>query len=114
MTKANPTFECIAERELEYREKPDCAPRKAIVRLGRPYFEPPPAEEAAVNSGSWVGPFEIEVDGVGIRSSQAYGMDGVQALHLAMVKVGLDLHHTYPGQFNIEGGHGGESGFPSK
>lgn len=109
----NPTFDCIAERELEYREKPDGPILKAIVRVGRPYFEAPLPEEADSNSGSWVCPFEIIVEGKDVRSSQAYGMDAVQALQLAMVKVGLDLQHTFPGQFAIEGGNGGETGFPT-
>lgn len=105
-------FDCIAERELEYRATPGGRVQKAIVRLGRPYFEPPPPEEVDFNSGSWVGPFEVEVDEVGVRSSQAYGVDAVQALQLPMVRIGLDLQHTYPGQFAIEGGNGGETGFP--
>ena len=109
---ATTTFDCIAERELEYRERPDGSPRKAIVRMGRPYFAPPPPGEEEWNSGSWIGPFEIEIEGGNVRSSYAGGMDAVQALQLAMVMVGLDLKHLYPGEFTIEGGQA-ETGFPT-
>lgn len=113
MTTTNPTFECIAERGLEYRATPDGPMQKAIVRLGKPYFVPPPPGEEESLWGHWVGPFEIAVEGMALRSSNAQGMDAVQALQLAMVRIGLDLQHTFPGQFAIEGGNGGETGFPT-
>ena len=112
MIPPDPTFDCIAERELEYREKPDATPCKAIVRLARPYFVPPPAGEEEETSGSWIGPFEIEIEGGNVRSSYAGGMDAVQAIQLAMVRIGLDLKHLYPGEFTIEGGQA-ETGFPT-
>ena len=114
MTTTSPTFDCIAERKLEYRENPDGAARKAIVRLGRPYFEAPPPGAEDSQWGHWVGPFEIEIEGGAVRSSQTYGMDAIQALQLAMVMIGLDLQHIHPGQFSIEGGNGGDTGFPTK
>lgn len=114
MTTTTPTFDCIAERELEYRATPDGPVQKAIVRLGRPYYEAPPPGEEDSQWGRWVGPFEIEIEGGAVRSSsRTYGMDAVQALQLAMVMIGLDLEHLYPGEFNIEGGNGGETGFPT-
>jgi hypothetical protein len=109
---ATRSFDCIAERELEYRASPDVPVQKAIVRLGRPYFDPPPPGEEESNSGSWIGPFEIEIEGGNVWSSYAGGMDAVQALQLAMVRIGLDLKHLYPGEFTIEGGQA-ETGFPT-
>lgn len=108
----NPTFDCIASRELEYREKPDAPVKKAIVRLGRPYFVPPPPGEEESQWGHWAGPFEIEIEGEGIRSEQTEGTDGIQAVQLAMFRAGLALRHLYPGQFTIEGGNS-ETGFPT-
>ena len=96
-------FDCIAERELEYRETPDSTFRKAIVRLGRPYFVPPPAGEEGETAGHWVGPFEIEIEGEGVRALQTEGTDAIQALQLAMVRIGLTLAHLYPGQFTMDG-----------
>jgi len=103
MAVTTTTFDCIAERELEYREKPDAPIRKAIVRLGRPYFAPPPPGEEAWNSGAWVAPFEIEIEGGSVRSSQAYGADSIQALQLAMVHIGQTLTLLYPGRFTQDG-----------
>jgi hypothetical protein len=111
-TTTTTTFDCIAERELEYREKTDVPPCKAVVRLGRPYFDPPPPGQEGWNSGNWVGPFEIAVEGKTVRSSRAFGADAIQALQLAMVHVGLDLQQCYPGQFTLQGGQS-ETGFPS-
>jgi hypothetical protein len=105
------TFDCVAERELEYRATPDAPIQKAIVRIGRPYFVPPPTGQEEEIWGHWVGAFEIEVEGIGTRSEQAEGMDGVQALQLAMFRVGLALRHLYPGEFTIGGG--GDPGFPT-
>jgi len=39
-------------------------------------------------------------------------MDAIQALQLAMEMIGLDLRHTYPGQFTIAGGNA-DPGFPA-
>ena len=111
MTTTTPTFDCIAERELEYRATPDGPIQKATIRLGKPYFVPPPSGEEEDISGHWVGAFEIEIERGEVRSSQTYGMDAIQALQLALVKIGLDLEHTYPGKFTIEGGQA-ETGFP--
>jgi hypothetical protein len=106
-----PTFDCIAERELEYRETPEAPAVKAIVRVGRPYFAPPAPGEEDWNSGAWVGPFEIVIEGKEVRSSHAHGEDAVQALQLAMVRIGLTLQHLYPGYFTQDG-HA-EIGFPT-
>lgn len=107
----NSTFDCIAERELEYRATPDASVKKAIVRLGRPYFVPPPAGEEESQWGHWAGPFEIEIEGEAIRSELTEGTDGIQALQLAMFRAGLALRHLFPGQFTIEGGDCA-TGFP--
>ncbi len=104
-------FDCIAERELEYRATPDARIQKATIRLGRPYFVPPPPGEEESQWGHWVGAFEIVVEVEEVRSSQTYGMDAIQALQLALVMIGLDLEHTYPGKFTLEGGNS-ETGFP--
>ena len=112
MTTTHTSFDCIAERELEYRATPDAPVQKAIVRLGRPYFVPPPPGEENSLWGHWVGPFEIEIEGGQVRSSQTSGMDAIQALQLAMEMIGLDLRHTYPGQFTIAGGNA-DPGFPA-
>jgi len=113
MNTTSSTFDCIAERKLEYRLTPDAPVQKAVVRLGRPYFVPPPLGEEVSLWGHWVGPFQIEIEGEGVRSEQAEGTDGIQALQLAMFRAGLALEHLYPGQFNIEGGNGGETCFPT-
>jgi hypothetical protein len=108
-------FDCIGERELEYREKPDALPVRAIVRLGKPcYVAPPPGEEEEINE-YWIGPFEIVIEGKEVRSSHAYGGDGIQALQLALYHIGLELQHLYPGQFTMEGQPDGppELGFPT-
>ncbi len=110
-TTTTTTFDCIGVRELEYREKPDAPSCKAIVRLGRPYFDPPPPEEEEWNSGTWVGPFEIVIEGKAVRSSRAFGADAIQALQLALVHVMLDLQQIYPGQFTMDGHP--ELGFPT-
>ena len=112
MTTTSPTFDCIAERALEYRATPNAPVQKAIVRLGKPYFEAPPPGEEDSQWGRWVGPFEIQIEGGEVRSSQTYGMDAIQALQLAMAMIGLDLKHLYPGEFTIEGGNS-ETGFPT-
>ena len=111
MITTTPTFDCIAERELEYRATPDGPIQKATIRLGKPYFVPPPSGEEEEISGHWVGAFEIEIAGEGIRSLQTEGTDGIQALQLAMVRIGLTLRYLYPGQFTLEGGNS-ETGFP--
>ncbi len=110
MTTTNPSFDGIAKRTLEYRATPDGPVKKATVRLGRQYFvSPPPGHEGEI-WGHWAGPFQIEIDGEGIRSEQAEGTDGMQALHLAMFRAGLARERLYPGQVAIEGGRGGETG----
>ena len=111
MSVTTPAFDCIAERTLEYREKPDAPPCKAIVRMGRPYFDSPPPEEEDWNSGAWVGPFEIVIEGKAVRSSRAFGADAIQALQLALVHIGFDLQYHYPGQFTQDGHP--ELGFPT-
>ena len=111
MSGTTPAFDCIAERTLEYRETPDATSRKAIVRMGRPYFVPPPPGAEDCEWGTWVGPFEIAVEGRAVRSSCAFGADAIQALQLALVHIGLDLQYHHPGQFTQDGHT--EIGFPT-
>ena len=77
-------LDCIAERELEYRDTIDGPARKAIIRIGRPlHISPPPAGDEDVTSDYWKCPYEIAIEGVDVRSLHVYGADSIQALQLA-------------------------------
>ncbi|MDI1444135.1 hypothetical protein [Polyangium sp. 6x1] len=58
----------------------------------------------------WVCPYEITIEGENVRSLHAYGADSIQALQLAISKVGSELQCFYPGHFTMDGSS--EIGFP--
>jgi len=96
-------LDSIAERELEYQETNDVPVRKAIIRIGRPQYVPPPPSDEDVTADYWVCPYEIAVEGGDVRSLHAYGADSFQALQLAISKIGIELRHLYPGRFTMDG-----------
>ncbi|TKC95253.1 DUF6968 family protein [Polyangium fumosum] len=100
----------IAERELEYRDTPDAPVRKAVIRIGRPRHVPPPPGEEDLTADYWVCPYEITIEEGNVRSSHAYGADSIQALQLAISKIGVELRHLFPGHFTMDGNS--EIGFP--
>lgn len=73
----------IAERELEARHRVTGEVRRVIVRLGRPRIDERPG-------GDWA--CSIEFAGLGDDEiEEAYGVDGVQALRLAMQLASIRL-----------------------
>lgn len=73
----------IAVRELEARSNADGTESPVLVRFGRPEPDPAPG-------GDWQCAFQIV--GIGDDDVQhAFGVDAVQALHLAFQAVGARL-----------------------
>src|SRR5689334_1781214 len=96
-------LDSIAERELEYEETIGAPVRKAIIRIGRPQHVPPPPSDEDVTADYWVCPYEIAIEGGDVRALHAYGADSIQALQLALSKIGVELRHLYPGRFTMDG-----------
>lgn len=103
-------LDCIAERELEYRDTSTGPVRKAIIRIGRPLHVPPPPGDEEVTSDYWVCPYEVAIEGAPARSLHVYGADSIQSLQLAFSKIGVELRHLFPGQFTMDGSS--DIGFP--
>lgn len=76
-------MEALAEREFELRDASGVV-RAVVVRIGRP---------EKVEPGFWTCAYEIAgARGAGVvDESAAHGEDGMQALILALQKVGEDL-----------------------
>lgn len=78
-------MEALAERELELRDASGVV-RAVVVRIGRP---------EKTEQGFWTCAYQIAgATGAGVvDESAAHGEDGMQALILALQKIGEDLAH---------------------
>lgn len=73
----------IAERTLEAGKPGTDGAKEIRVRLGRPFSDPDP-------EGDWICP--VQILGLGDEEiANVYGIDAIQALTLALQKVGIDL-----------------------
>jgi hypothetical protein len=98
-------LELIAERKLELQE-PSGATRPVVVRIGKPVF-------VARDGGHWNTPYEIDgLESAGhLYASSAFGEDAVQALVLALEKIGAELafyaqRHGTLSWLGLPGDHG--------
>lgn len=94
----------IAERVLEARKPGSDAVTEVRVRVGRPIPEPDP-------DGDWICPVQIVGLGDGEVAS-VYGIDAIQALLLALQKVGSDLAAAGRSGVELSWLEGPDPGFP--
>lgn len=94
----------IAERALEARKPGSDSVTEVRVRIGRPIPEPD-------SDGDWICP--IQIVGLGDEEvANVYGIDAVQALLLALQKVGSDLAAAGRSGVELSWLEGPDLGFP--
>ncbi|WP_153822413.1 DUF6968 family protein [Polyangium spumosum] len=71
----------VAERILEFRHSPESEPKRVRVRIGSPRRE----------GNDWSVVYEIRGPGRRREKRKVWGVDSLQALHMAMGSVPVDV-----------------------